>query len=44
MQQRLFFSVGKDRYGKNRLHRKVALLYRVPEKSSDFLGEGGTVK
>ena len=41
---RIFFSAGKDRYGRSRLHRKAALSHRVPEKSPDFLGKGGAVK
>ena len=41
---RIFFSAGKDRYGRSQLHRKAALSHRVPEKSPDFLGKGGAVK
>jgi len=41
---RIFFSAGKGRYGRSRLHRKAALSHRVPEKSPDFLGKGGAVK
>lgn len=41
---RIFFSTGKDRYGRSRLHRKIALPCKVPEKSLDFLGKGGAVK